>query len=313
MRVKVAVPIQKPLRRGGFIAGSNGARSWVTFKYELLPLFCQYCGLLGHDVKHCASHFAVSRNGGEVDYQYGESLRALGGHPYSFPSRNTYGIAGPVKEQTSEESTNYSAVQGTFPIAGVEDTNPSKQEVESKNLGELPIFQEETNVELGGTDDVWEGHSLQLVPSLVCEDTDVDLMREVTGPPAGVDCMEMATGKTKEDGFGVEASGLDQRLKLVGPNSIKPKSTWTRFNRMDFGLEDCLKLCSCQTVEKGAVYLVGRKSCVTMLILGRLSMERLMMEMLEPFYRRGWRTTLAGSNEDPKLEMPRAWEPFDRL
>ena len=65
MRVKVAV---QPLRRGGFIAGSDGARSWVTFKYERLPLFCHYCGLLGHDVKHCASHFAVSKNSGEVDY-----------------------------------------------------------------------------------------------------------------------------------------------------------------------------------------------------------------------------------------------------
>ena len=236
MRVKVAVPIGKPLRRGGFIAGSDGARSWVTFKYERLPLFCHYCGLLGHDVKHCASHFAVSRNGGEVDYQYGESLRALGGRSCSFPSRNTYGSAGPAKEQTSDESTNYSPVQGTFPAAGVEDTTPSKQEVESENLGELPIFQEEANVELGGTDDVQEGRSLQLVPSPVCEDTDVDLAREVTGQPAGIDCMEVATGKNKEAGLGVEASGLDQRLELVGPSSVKPKSTWTRFNRMDFGL-----------------------------------------------------------------------------
>ena len=148
------------MRRGGFIAGSDGARSWVTFKYERLPLFCHYCDLLGHDVKHCASHFAVSRNGGEVDYQYGESLRALGGRPRPFPSRNTYGSAGAAKEQTSEESTNYSPVQGTFPAAGVEDTNPSKQEVEFENLGELPIFQEEANVELSGTDDVQEGRSL---------------------------------------------------------------------------------------------------------------------------------------------------------
>ena len=107
------------------------------------------------------------------------------GCPRSFPSRNTYGSAGAAKEQTSEESTNYSPVQGTFPAAGVEDTNPNKQEVESENLRELPIFQEEANVELGGTDDVQEGRSLQLVPSPVCEDTDVDLMKEVTGQPAG--------------------------------------------------------------------------------------------------------------------------------
>ena len=29
-------------------------------------------------------------------------------------------------------------------------------------------------------------------------------------------------------------------------------------------------------------------------------------------YRRGWKATLARSNEDPKLELPRAWEPLDR-
>ena len=126
MRVKVVVPIGKPLRREGFIVGSNGAYSWVMFKYERLPPFCHYCGLLGHDVKHCASHFAVSRNGGEVDYQYGESLKALGGRPRSFSSRNNYGSAGVVKEKMSGESTNFSPVQGTFPAAGVEDTNPSK-------------------------------------------------------------------------------------------------------------------------------------------------------------------------------------------
>lgn len=71
----------KPLRRGGFIAGSDGVRTWVSFKYERIPLFCHYCGLLGHDVKHCASHFVVIQNGGEVDYQFRDSLRAMGRHP----------------------------------------------------------------------------------------------------------------------------------------------------------------------------------------------------------------------------------------
>ena len=44
MRVKVALPISKPIRRGGFLAGSDGQRTWVTFKYERLPLFCHWCG-----------------------------------------------------------------------------------------------------------------------------------------------------------------------------------------------------------------------------------------------------------------------------
>ena len=72
MRVKVALPISKPIQRGGFIAGSEGGRTWVTYRYERLPILCHYCGLLGHDVRHCAGFFATSKNGGEVDCQYGE-------------------------------------------------------------------------------------------------------------------------------------------------------------------------------------------------------------------------------------------------
>ena len=64
----------------------------------------------------------------------------------------------------------------------------------------------------------------------------MELMREVTGQPSRVDFIEVETGKTKEDGFGVKANGLDQRLGMVGPSSVKPKFTWTRFNQMDFGL-----------------------------------------------------------------------------
>ncbi|KAK9983880.1 hypothetical protein SO802_033405 [Lithocarpus litseifolius] len=79
MRVQVALPISKPIRRGGFIVGSDGVKSWVSFKYERLPIFCHYCGLLGHDLKHCAAHYAVEKKGGRVDYQYGDFLRASGG------------------------------------------------------------------------------------------------------------------------------------------------------------------------------------------------------------------------------------------
>ena len=32
MRVRVVLPLEKSLQRGGFIAGSDGVRSWVTFK-----------------------------------------------------------------------------------------------------------------------------------------------------------------------------------------------------------------------------------------------------------------------------------------
>lgn len=62
MRVKVAIPISKLVRRGGFLARSDGEKIWVSFKYKRLPMFCYHCGLLGHDLKHCASYFAFTKN-----------------------------------------------------------------------------------------------------------------------------------------------------------------------------------------------------------------------------------------------------------
>ena len=59
----------------------------MTFKYERLPIFCHYCGLLGHNLKHCTSHFATTKNGGEVICQYGDWLKASRGRPWS-PSKH---------------------------------------------------------------------------------------------------------------------------------------------------------------------------------------------------------------------------------
>ncbi|XP_075674849.1 uncharacterized protein At4g02000-like [Castanea sativa] len=70
MRVQVAFPISKPLRRGGFIADSDGERTWVNFKYERLPILCHFCGHLRHDLNHYASHLVPEKIGGVVDYQY---------------------------------------------------------------------------------------------------------------------------------------------------------------------------------------------------------------------------------------------------
>ena len=88
IRVQVAMPILKPLQRGGFIADSDGVRTWVKFKYERLPIFCHYYGLLGHDLRHCASHFAVEKNGGQIEYQYGDWLKVVGGHLRSPPRKD---------------------------------------------------------------------------------------------------------------------------------------------------------------------------------------------------------------------------------
>lgn len=86
MKVRVALPIAKPLHRGNYIAGPDGERTWIQFKYERLPVFCHFCGLLGHDLNRCSSHYAAEKNGGVGEYQYGDWLKAAGNR--SKPSSN---------------------------------------------------------------------------------------------------------------------------------------------------------------------------------------------------------------------------------
>ena len=68
------IPIDKPIQKGGYVADREGERCWVTFRYERLPIFCYYCGKLGHDKKHCPSGSPKQC----FDRQYGEWLKAGG-------------------------------------------------------------------------------------------------------------------------------------------------------------------------------------------------------------------------------------------
>ena len=61
MRVKVALPMSKPIQQGAFLGGSNGKNMWVTFKDERLPRFCHCCRLLGHDLEHSAQYFTFKK------------------------------------------------------------------------------------------------------------------------------------------------------------------------------------------------------------------------------------------------------------
>lgn len=47
VKVLVEVDLLKPLIRGTKLR-CNGEERWVEFKYENLPLFCFYCGMVGH-------------------------------------------------------------------------------------------------------------------------------------------------------------------------------------------------------------------------------------------------------------------------
>ena len=74
IRIKVDLPIDKPLRRGGYINIEDGHRCWITFKYERLPTFCFICRRLRPDDKHCLKG-AIEQ---QQVRQYGEWLRVGG-------------------------------------------------------------------------------------------------------------------------------------------------------------------------------------------------------------------------------------------
>ena len=74
MRIRVELPVDKPLRRGGNVVGMDGDKYWVHFKYERLPKFCFFYGKIGHDMKHC--NVCLDRQ--NVTPQYGEWLRVNG-------------------------------------------------------------------------------------------------------------------------------------------------------------------------------------------------------------------------------------------
>ena len=110
MRVRVALPISKPLRRGGFIAGSDGERSWVSFRYKRLPMFCHYCGILGHNLKHFAAHYAAEKNGGSMEYQYRDFLMAIGSRARASVSQHT------SPKSNTEEGIGSGPIQSSAPM-----------------------------------------------------------------------------------------------------------------------------------------------------------------------------------------------------
>ena len=72
LRVRMEVPLSKPLRRSAPILSPEGDKVWVAFQYERLQGLCFNCGILGHELKTCTR--PISMVGDER--QYGEWLRA---------------------------------------------------------------------------------------------------------------------------------------------------------------------------------------------------------------------------------------------
>ncbi|RYQ83744.1 hypothetical protein Ahy_B10g102558 [Arachis hypogaea] len=50
---KVRRRIDQPIKEGTNIGSKSDGITWVDLKYEKLPTFCYFCGILGHDEGIC--------------------------------------------------------------------------------------------------------------------------------------------------------------------------------------------------------------------------------------------------------------------
>lgn len=53
MRIRVSMDVNKPLRRYMKLQLEDGTEALAQFKYEKLPHFCFFCGVIGHSEKFC--------------------------------------------------------------------------------------------------------------------------------------------------------------------------------------------------------------------------------------------------------------------
>lgn len=287
MRAKVTIPIVKPIRRGAFLAGSDGKSHWVTFKYERLPLFCHFCGLLGHDLKHCAPYFAATKNDEEVICQYGDWLNATGGWTRS-PPRRKY-----EKEETRVEfdrrkerfgQVSHDAVTGDsgdtvhhysnpksftekgagngqvqVPVAVSMQTaaeagneNPRvTDEVDAENLGPITDSMQADAVLGANRADVEEHNSGAVISKPAIQlllngmpDLNTWTAKEVNS--ANRDEVQVAS---RSEEF-LEPHNNQLSMDGAGLSNFKPKSTWTQFNRMEFGLGGVARAITLPTLGK---------------------------------------------------------------
>lgn len=81
-RILVDVDLSKPLVRG-FKLRCNGEECWVDFKYENLPIFCFYCGLIGHGERKCVRRCVDTKNSELREGQFGDWIRATNGREFN--------------------------------------------------------------------------------------------------------------------------------------------------------------------------------------------------------------------------------------
>ena len=222
LRVQVALPITKLILRGGFIVGSNGKCHWVQFKYERLPLFCHFCEMLRHDLKHCAVHYVAKKRGGSVEYPYGEFLKAAGGRgrvvqPQKFSPKSN------PKEGKGKVTKSPAVVDVRKMVAVMEEspeTSKAVAEDEVVNPGEIFLNMEANVI----------GEECAEVAEIMVTDKEDNYSVNNFGAAIFLADVAKENCMTEAAHMHVPLNILNSPtgLEVLGPSSVKSKSTWTR-------------------------------------------------------------------------------------
>ena len=106
LRIRVEVPLDKPLQRGSKIKGPDGEVVWVVFKYKRLISFYFHFGILRYEAKNCEK----PRDRAEQENQYGEWMKA-GFRRLEEPSKNKNQSQSQQREAALAEQAQAETVQ----------------------------------------------------------------------------------------------------------------------------------------------------------------------------------------------------------
>lgn len=76
IKLLVDIKLDQPLMRGTKIKMEDKT-VWVDFAYEHLPIFCFYCGYIGHPERSCQKKVNDARKNRICEGQYGDWMRVI--------------------------------------------------------------------------------------------------------------------------------------------------------------------------------------------------------------------------------------------
>ncbi|XP_074373435.1 uncharacterized protein LOC141713759 [Apium graveolens] len=125
LRIRVSIPLDKPIKRRIKIKKSAKEWCWVNFQYEAIPAFCFIYGLIGHGERFCDRIFDSPAD--SIEEPYGAWLRAE-------PKRRNHTIGA---KWLRTRGSSQGPIFGEGGISGKDMDKPTNGGQEKQNCGDL--------------------------------------------------------------------------------------------------------------------------------------------------------------------------------